>query len=149
MDMEQIRDFFASSPFAWVAAGAALALLTLGGQRLFLWLRQLYRDWRERRELAIDILDIAETGTVRDVDVALERGLEINKATAHGNALHVAAGRNRNLPFLRRLLAAGVDARAQNVFGLTPLHVLARYGDIPEAVAAFVAAGADVNAAVN
>jgi uncharacterized protein len=91
------------------------------------------------------LLTAANQGNVEIARILLARGADIKNRDKEGRNPLVWAAYNGHAPMVRFLVERGVDLQAVNDrTGLSALHYAAMAGR-PEAVAALLAAGADIN----
>jgi ankyrin repeat protein len=70
----------------------------------------------------IDILELAKTGSLQDIQAALQQAADVNAMDAGGETpLMYAAGYNKNCEVITMLLTAGADPYARDDAFLTPL----------------------------
>lgn len=85
-----------------------------------------------------------ETQCEDTVIALMAAGANVRVAGHAGRTPLHGVAKNRGL--LERMLKAGGDPRARDQDGLTPLHLYAAWGTLPELVSVLVKAGADLNA---
>lgn len=77
-------------------------------------------------------------------ELLLEKGVDINRTTEWGAAIHVAAMHNR-VSMAEFLMSRGANIESKDPYGHTPLMIAAQYGCL-DAVRFLISAGANVNA---
>jgi len=93
---------------------------------------------------ATPLLTAAMQHEPREVWLLISKGADVNVSDKAGNTpLHGAADGHPDL--VRKLIEAGENVTAKNIYGLTPLHVTAETGDLSSAEM-LISRGADINA---
>jgi len=92
----------------------------------------------------IDILELAKTGSLQDIQAALQQGADVNAMDAGGETpLMYAAENNQPPEVIAELLNAGANVNARDSAGVTPLMYAAGYCKSCEVIAVLLTAGAD------
>lgn len=92
-----------------------------------------------------------QTATLEMVAPCLEAGAdpEVRQGVHGWTPLHLAAAYNPNPVVIARLVTAGADPNAKEIYGGTPLHGAAAHNPNPAVIEALLAVGADPKATEN
>ena len=101
-------------------------------------------------ERAIELVELAQTGSLQQIEEAIENGANVNMRLQleNGRTPFMMAALNRNVgpEAIRALIDAGGDVHLRNNTGYTVLMYAADFNPYAEVAAAIIEAGADVNA---
>jgi ankyrin repeat protein len=94
-----------------------------------------------------DILELATSGSLQDIQAAIKQGADVNAMDAGGETpIMYAVEYNQSPEIVTELLKAGADVNAHDIVGVTPLMYAAAYNHHCEVIKILLAAGADAYA---